>query len=72
LRVSVNWQILWNAVYSFIVFLCRFDGLSAEHFLVSLQVLQNLNVFDEGDLDAAAEALDDVIFFIEFSVAVQS
>jgi hypothetical protein len=32
--------------------------------LFSLQVLQHLNVFDEGDLDAAAEVLDDVIFFL--------
>ena len=38
----------------------------------SLQVLQHLNVFDEGDLDAAAEALDDVTFFLEFLIAVQS
>lgn len=29
-----------------------------------LQVLQHLNVFDEDDLDTAAEALDDVIFFL--------
>jgi hypothetical protein len=33
--------------------------------LFPLQVLQHLNVFDEGDLDAAAEALDDVIFFYD-------
>jgi hypothetical protein len=29
---------------------------------LSLQVLQHLNVFREGDIDAAAEALDDVKF----------
>jgi hypothetical protein len=40
--------------------------------LFSLQVLQHLNVFDEGDLDAAAEALDDVIFFLCFLLAFQS
>jgi hypothetical protein len=33
--------------------------------LFPLQVLQHLNVFDEGDLDAAAEALDYVIFFYD-------
>jgi hypothetical protein len=30
--------------------------------MVSVQVLHRLDVFDDGDLDAAAEALDDVIF----------
>jgi len=46
--------------------------LLGERFLFFLQVLQHLNVFDEGDLDAAAEALDDVTFFLGFLVTVQS
>ena len=36
--------------------------LHSSHFMVSVQVLHRLDVFDDGDLDAAAEALDDVIF----------
>ena len=36
--------------------------LSIKPYMTSLQVLQHLNVFDESEIDSAAEALDDVIF----------
>lgn len=65
-----TWQGYYGIHYNVLLLFSAYLG---EHFLVSLQVLQHLNVFDEGDLDAAAEALDDVIFFLEFLlVAVQS